>query len=244
MNRTTPSMTRLISLPAIVLATVGRLVVLADDPKSEPQPIVITVHLPADAALEIHGKKIDGSGELRRESLAPAKDGESLYVVKATWTECDTPRTVKKSLKLKPGQEAEVDLNLDLTADEKMILKLINAEREKARLQPLTIDPKLNRAARSHSLNMAKQNTLSHDLDGKGPAERMKDAGYQLRTYGENCGVGSRTPIQAVQMWMNSPPHKENILTAEFSESGIGIATGKGGQKYYTQVFAIPANSK
>jgi uncharacterized protein YkwD len=212
-----------------------------DDADSALQPIVITIHLPADADLEIVGKKVEGTGELRRESVTPTKDAESLYVVKATWTECDTPRVVKKSLKLKPGQEVEVDLNLDLTADEKMILKLINAEREKAGLEPLTPDPKLNRAARSHSLNMAKQSTLAHELDGKSAADRIKDCGYRLRTYGENCGVGSRTPAQAVQMWMNSPPHKENILKPEFNETGLGIATGKGGKKYYTQVFAVPA---
>ena len=43
-------------------------------------------------------------------------------------------------------------------------------------------------------------------------------------------------------MWMNSPPHKQNILTVGFNETGLGIATGKGGRKYYTQVFAVPAN--
>jgi uncharacterized protein (TIGR03000 family) len=216
--------------------------VAADDAKTGLQPIVITIHLPADAELEILGKKVDGTGETRRESVTPTKDAESLYVVKATWIECDMPRTVKKTLKLKPGQEAEVDLNLDLTADEKLILKLINAEREKAGFDPLVADPKLNRAARSHSLNMAKQSTLAHELDGKSAPDRMKDAGYRLRTYGENCGVGSRTPAQAVQMWMNSPPHKQNILTATFNETGLGIAVGKAGKKYYTQVFAVPAN--
>jgi uncharacterized protein (TIGR03000 family) len=205
-------------------------------------PIVLVFHLPADADLEILGKKVEGSGEVRRESVTPTKDAESLYVFKATWTECDTPRTVKRSVQLKPGQEADVDLNLDLAADEKTILKLINAEREKAGLAPLKTDPKLNRVARSHSLNMGKQSTLAHQLDGKGASDRMKDAGYRLRVYGENVGVGSRTPAQAVQMWMNSPPHKENILTAEFTETGLGIATGKGGKKYYTEVFAVPQN--
>lgn len=229
--------------PWLVLTSlVSVLIIAGDDPKPELPPIALVIHLPADAELEILGKKVEGSGELRRESVTPAKNAESLYVFKASWTECDTPRTVKRSVKLKPGQEAEVDLNLDLTADEKMILKLINAERDKAGLAPLKSDSKLNRAARSHSLNMAKQSTLAHELDGKGAADRMKDCGYRLRMFGENCGVGSRTPVQAVQMWLNSPPHKENILKAEFNETGLGIATGKGGKKYYTQVFAVPAN--
>jgi uncharacterized protein (TIGR03000 family) len=229
--------------PWLVLASFASVLIIAgDDPKPELPPIALVIHLPADAELEILGKKVEGSGEVRRELVTPTKDAESLYVFKASWTECDTPRTVKRSVKLKPGQDAEVDLNLDLTADEKTILKLINAERDKAGLEPLKTDPKLNRAARSHSLNMAKQNILEHVLDGKGSADRIKDSGYRLRTFGENCGVGSRTPAAAIQMWLNSPPHKENILTAEFTETGIGIATGKGGKKYFTQVFAVPLN--
>lgn len=235
-------MTDAIRLFAFFTFAVGGRVVAADKPKNESQPIVVTIHLPADAELEILGKKVEGSGAVRRESVTPIKDAESLYVFKATWSECDTPRTVKRSLKLKPGQEIEVDLNLDLSADEKMILTLINKERDKAGLAPLKADTKLNRAARTHSLNMAKQSTLAHELDGKAPPDRMKEAGYRLRTFGENCGVGSRTPAAAVQMWLNSPPHKQNILTAEFNETGLGIATGKGGKKYYTQVFAAPLN--
>jgi uncharacterized protein (TIGR03000 family) len=221
--------------------TVCILLVAADDPKSQLPPIKLTIHLPADAALDVQGKKVEGSGELRRETLAPTKEAESIYTIKATWTECDTPRTVKRSLRLKAGQEAEVYLNLDLSADEKIILNLINKEREKAGLNVLSADPKLNRAARTHSLNMAKQKMLAHTLDGKGPDDRLKDGGYHFRTYGENCAAGSRTPAAAVQMWLNSPPHKENILTGEFNETGIGIATGQGGAKFYTQVFAVPA---
>jgi uncharacterized protein (TIGR03000 family) len=231
------------SLHWLCLACVGMVMVLgaADDPKQELAPITLTIRLPADAELEILGKPVTGTGELRHESIVPTKDAETLYNFKATWTESETPRTVKKSLRLKPGQEAEVDLNLEPTADEKMILNLINKEREKMGLGALTWDPKLNRAARGHSINMARKNLLAHELDGKGPPERIKEVGYRVRTFGENCGVGSKTPAAAVQMWMNSPPHKENILTGEFTETGIGIATGKAGAKFYTQVFAAPA---
>jgi uncharacterized protein (TIGR03000 family) len=226
----------------ILLAGLWAITALAgDEPKSALTPIKLTIHLPVDATLEIAGKKAEGSGEQRYESINPAKDAEVLYTVKATWTEGETPRMVRRSLRLKPGQELELDLNLEPSADEKTILTLINKEREKAGLAALSPDHKMNRAARTHSLNMAKQATLTHTLGGKGAAERLKDAGYRLRVWGENVGVGARTPAAAVQMWMNSPPHKENILTSDFTETGIGIATGQGGKKYYTQVFAVPA---
>jgi uncharacterized protein YkwD len=204
----------------------------------------VTIRLPADANLEILNRKLEGSGEVRKETIIPAKDAESLYNFKATWTETEQLRTVKRSLRLKPGDEAEVDLNLELSKDEQLILKLINAEREKEGLKPLQPDHKMNRAARSHSLNMAKHNVLTHSLDGKGAAERLADVGYWFRTFGENCGMGSRSPAAAVQMWLNSAPHKENILTAEFTETGIGIAVGRKGVKFYTQVFGTPAEKR
>jgi uncharacterized protein (TIGR03000 family) len=228
------------SWPIVFVLLTGVPVVSSDDPKSDVTPIEVTIHLPDDAELEIRGKKVDGSGELRHETVTPIKrDGESLYVFKASWKEGDLVRAMKRSLRLKPGDTAELDLNLDLNADEKMILSLINKEREKASLQPLTTDPKLNRAARTHSLNMAKQKKMSHELDGKGPADRLKDGGYPFRTFGENCAMGALTPPSALQMWMNSEAHKANILTSEFTETGIGIA-GAQKLKYYTQVFAVP----
>jgi uncharacterized protein YkwD len=219
-------------------------VMSSDDPKPNLTPISVTIHLPADADLEIQGKKVEGSGELRHETVIPTKnEPESLYTFKASWKECDTVRTVRRSLRLKPGGEAELDLNLDLNADEKAILSLINKEREKEGLQALTANAKLNRAARSHSLNMAKQKQMDHTLDGKGPGDRLKDEGYSFRNFGENCAKGALSPVSAVQMWMNSSGHKTNILTGEFIETGIGIA-GSQKQKYYTQVFAVPAGNK
>lgn len=217
------------------------LFVASDDPQKDSANASLTFLLPADAVLEIQNKKIEGSGESRRESVAVAAEGETVVAVKASWMECDTKRQVKRSLRLTAGQEMEVDLNLDPTADEKMIFAMINKEREKAGLAALEFESKLNRAARAHSLNMAKQNKLSHSLDGKGPPERLKDVGYRLRTFGENVAFGARTPAAAVQQWMTSQAHKENILTAEFTETGIGIANGPRGQKYYTQVFGTPA---
>src|SRR5262249_54443817 len=40
--------------------------------------------------------------------------------------------------------------------------------------------------------------------------------------------------------WMNSPPHKQNILKAPFKEVGVGLATNAQGEVYYTEVFALP----
>jgi uncharacterized protein YkwD len=44
-----------------------------------------------------------------------------------------------------------------------------------------------------------------------------------------------------MQMWMSSTAgHRENILNPRYKEIGIGVGTTKGGQKYWTQLFAVP----
>src|SRR5262245_50268183 len=49
-------------------------VMSSDDPKPNLNPISVTIHLPADADLEIQGKKVEGSGELRHETVIPTKN--------------------------------------------------------------------------------------------------------------------------------------------------------------------------
>jgi uncharacterized protein YkwD len=125
--------------------------------------------------------------------------------------------------------------------EEQEVLDLTNKERQAAGLPALKANEKLFKAARAHSANMAKQNELNHTLDGKGPGERLADAGYKPAGWAENCAQGQRTPQEALASWMNSEGHKANIL-GQHAEIGIGIATSEGGVKYWTQVFANPAN--
>src|SRR5262245_36141646 len=72
------------------------------------------------------------------------------------------------------------------TAEEKKILTLTNAERKKQDLPALEINPLLSKIARAHSANMAKQEKMAHDLDGKTPYQRLTDAGYAYGRAGEN----------------------------------------------------------
>src|SRR5262245_46540477 len=62
----------------------------SDDPVDDSSKANLTFRLPADAVLEIQNKKIEGSGESRRESIAVAAEGETVIAVKASWMECDT----------------------------------------------------------------------------------------------------------------------------------------------------------
>ena len=127
-----------------------------------------------------------------------------------------------------------------LTPDERAVLDLTNAERKAAGLPALRPHPTLTRLARSHSAAMARLNELGHDVGGTTFDDRVKASGYKVRAAGENVGKGYATPKAAVGGWMNSDPHKANVLGEGFTEIGVGIAESEDGTRYWTQVFAAP----
>jgi uncharacterized protein YkwD len=135
----------------------------------------------------------------------------------------------------KKDKKAEVKLS----TEEQGVIDLTNAERKKAdkSLEPLKMNPKLMEAARKHAANMAAQEKLEHELDCKTPADRVTAAGYEWETVGENIAQGQETPKKALASWMDSPPHRENILNSEFTEIGVAVAKSKSGELYWVQVF-------
>jgi uncharacterized protein YkwD len=127
-----------------------------------------------------------------------------------------------------------------LSDEEKALVEATNAERKKAGLEPLTPNPKLLEAARSHAANMAKQDKLEHELDEKMPSDRVKEAGYKYARTGENISWRYATAKAAVAGWMTSPPHKETILNEEYTEIGVGVKKNAKGERYWVQVFGRP----
>lgn len=128
---------------------------------------------------------------------------------------------------------------LEMSKEEKTLLELTNKERAKEELPPLTPNALLFQMAREHSANMAKQGKMSHELDGKGPAQRAKKVKYRYGRIGENVAWGSDGITLKVIMkgWMDSPGHRANIMQKDYKEIGLGLATDDKGETYYTQVF-------
>jgi len=131
---------------------------------------------------------------------------------------------------------------LKLSDDEKTLLRLLNESREKKKLPPLKPNPILFKVARAHSANMARQEKMAHELDGKKPKDRVEEAGYDYRSVGENVAYAEKDddPLPLAEIhdrWMKSKVHKDNILAAKFEEVGLGIEKNKKGDFYYTQVF-------
>lgn len=129
-----------------------------------------------------------------------------------------------------------------MTRQEEKVVDLTNRERKKKDLPPLKPNALLFKAARDHSANMARQGKMEHELDGKNPFQRIKATGYRYRFAGENIAFGDVPPEDVMAGWMKSPKHRDNILRKEFTEIGLGLAKGKDGAIYYTQVFGHPLN--
>jgi uncharacterized protein YkwD len=137
------------------------------------------------------------------------------------------------------GKKDDKKEEFKLTEDEQGIIDLTNAERTGAetKLKPLKMNQKLMVAARKHAENMAMQDKLEHVLDDKNPADRVKAAGYKYKLVGENIAWGGKTPKVVVGGWMESEPHRKNILTPEYTEIGVGMVKNAKGEPYWAQVF-------
>lgn len=127
------------------------------------------------------------------------------------------------------------------------VLQLTNNQRSIAGLQPLKLNPQLSAAAYKHSQDMALNDFFSHvSSTGATVFDRVTAAGYTYSSVGENIAAGQATPQSVVQAWMDSPPHRANILNSTLQEIGIGfyhLANDPGNVSfhyYWTQDFGTP----
>jgi uncharacterized protein YkwD len=110
-------------------------------------------------------------------------------------------------------------------AMQKEVLAHLNAERKARGLPALTLSNKLDKAAQGHACDNANRRSISHtSSDGGSLTTRLRRAGYAYRTAAENTGRGFGSGSRAVQWWMNSPKHKDNILLRKAKDVGVGIA--------------------
>ena len=106
-------------------------------------------------------------------------------------------------------------------------------------LRPLRADRKLGKAALGHSKDMVAHRYFAHESRSGAPfTARIARTGWTRarRHYilGENIGWGSgslATPRSMVRGWMQSAPHRANILERRFHMIGIGVAFGSPGRR-------------
>jgi uncharacterized protein YkwD len=119
----------------------------------------------------------------------------------------------------------------------------VNAVRNEHGRAPLRWNPDLAALAREHSRDMGREGFFSHeDPAGGSAADRVRAAGLGYRVLGENLARSRNAPDPAeaaVQGWMASEGHRENILDEAFTETGVGVWRD-GETVYVTQLFRRP----
>ena len=111
---------------------------------------------------------------------------------------------------------------------------LINERRSDNGIGRVRDNVRLRNAAVGHSQSMVSQGFFSHtSLNGRTFVDRIESTGYMrgARSWlvGENLVWGSgelSTPANLVKAWMESPPHRANLLRGRFKELGVGVQRG------------------
>jgi uncharacterized YkwD family protein len=115
----------------------------------------------------------------------------------------------------------------------------VNAERTARGLPALKVNMELVRLARLKAKDMAENGYFDHISPTYGsPFEMLQAAGISYKFAGENIARVSSVTV-AHNAFMDSPGHKANILSAGYSEIGVGVY--KSGIKVYvSQLFIKP----
>ena len=147
---------------------------------------------------------------------------------------------IKNPALIYPGQKITIP-TVTTTAQENEVIRLVNVERARAGLQTLSSNWQLCRVARYKSADMANRGYFSHTSPTYGtPFQMMENFGLRFTAAGENIAYGQSTPAQVMRDWMNSPGHRNNILSGSFSQIGVGLAKSSSGVYYWTQQFIRP----
>ncbi|MGI5828196.1 MAG: CAP domain-containing protein [Patescibacteria group bacterium] len=107
------------------------------------------------------------------------------------------------------------------------ILSLTNAQRTSEGLEPLQLNTTLSDSARRKAAHMFSQNYWAHTApDGTTPWFFFKNVGYNYLYAGENLARDFGDSSSVVQAWMDSPTHRDNIMSPKYNEIGIAVVNG------------------
>jgi uncharacterized protein YkwD len=156
------------------------------------------------------------------------------------WLEADDEEDDDTRPRKASGVKASVIVNM--AAAEKSAFLIINKMRIQAGREPLAWSDELAAVARLHSQNMAEFKFFSHrGLDNKLVSDRADQLMVgKWRSIGENIAFnrGYADPVEkAVELWLDSPEHRRNLMDTTWHESAIGVAKAADGSVYFTQVF-------
>lgn len=148
--------------------------------------------------------------------------------------EAKAPEQTQQNTKAQQSENTDkAEQTKDASQFEQKVVDLVNQEREKQGLKPLTLNKKLSDVARTKSKDMMDKGYFDHNSPTYGsPFDMMKQFGIEYTTAGENIAKGQQSPEDVMNAWMNSDGHRKNILNPDFTEIGVGYV--KGDTTYWT----------
>ncbi|MBD2845664.1 serine protease [Paenibacillus sp. IB182496] len=155
--------------------------------------------------------------------------------VEETQDEVDTPAV--PSTPAQPSQPAvqqpATDNDAADTAQsdsgfEAEVVRLVNAQRAQAGLTALTSNAELAEVAMAKAKDMDANNYFDHTSPTYGsPFDMMRQFGISFNYAGENIASGQQSPQQVMNDWMNSTGHRQNIMSANFTQIGVAYYNGE-----------------
>lgn len=133
------------------------------------------------------------------------------------------------------SQKPETDNEVSRTYA-RQVVNLVNEERAKEGLAPLTVDEQTGKAATVRAKEI--QTNFSHTRpNGSSFSTVLSENQVSYRGAGENIAWGQKTPEEVVTGWMNSPGHRANIMNKDFTSIGVGNLADSAGTMYWVQLF-------
>lgn len=135
-----------------------------------------------------------------------------------------------------PTYVAQTSTTNSVDAIEKAVYNQVNQYRASKGLPPLAVNIRMSEQARIHSQNMASGKV---PFGHQGFQQRVTTVAIAYSSAAENVAYNqgySDPTTAAVQGWINSPGHRQN-MEGNFNLTGIGVATNAKGQYYFTQMF-------
>lgn len=135
------------------------------------------------------------------------------------------------------GESLEYQRCRGLEGESCTVFQGVNFQRSKNRLSNLRISPRCQALAEEQAKALAAQGAANLErLDHGAFFERAAELGIN-GFVGENLAVNySATAV--VNAWMNSSPHRANLLDRRFRLTGIAVARDRAGNVYYSQCFS------
>jgi len=156
-----------------------------------------------------------------------------------------------------PAPSPPPDPKTQMGALETRIAILVEEQRHRLdpKARPLAIDPELSEIARARASDMAAKNYLAHAApngDTSASLLMKQDARWQ-GLLGENLAAQHYTKQSGVVVddfarrfldeWLKSPPHRDNMIFANYDHAGVGAAVN-GDTVYVAILFSTDMGLK